>query len=512
MESVMLSKTLYIKGLKCEKLLWLNKHNKAVLTPPDASSEARFDQGNEVGSLARKLFPDGKEVPFGLSFSQKIALTHEWLDKGVGTIFEATFEYGGVLVMVDILHKKKSDNTYEIYEVKSSSWNKSKKLKDFDQYFSDVAIQYWVLRGLGLNITKASLTLLNGDYVREKELEIGKLFIHKGITHEVLALQSDTLDTLNKFKAMLTDKNEPNIEIGVHCKKPYDCSALDYCWRQQRGIPAEYSVFNVFPMNKNAKSLQLYKEGIVAVEDIPDDMKLTANQQSKVDRWKAYKTVVDKEAIKSFVGSISYPIYHFDFETMGPSIPDFKGINPYGKYPFQYSLYIEQEDGSLEHKEYLATPGKDPRDEIAKRMVEDIPKNSCVLAYNISFEKSITRTLAESCPQYADHLMNIHENFIDLATPFQKGYYWNPEMQGHYGLKYVLPVIVPEMKDAYPNLDGVHNGGDAMRLYAELGKATDPNEIIKIKTALLEYCKLDTYAMVMILRSLRKLVDTPTNS
>ena len=507
MESVMLSKTSYIKGLKCEKLLWLNKNNKIVLTPPDASALALFLQGNKVGSLARKLFPDGKEVPFdGLSFSQKIALTHEWLDKGVDTIFEATFEYEGVLVMVDIL-RKSSDNTYEIYEVKSSSWNKSKKLKDFYQYFSDVAIQYWVLRGLGLNISKASLTLLNGDYVREKELEIEKLFIHKGITHEVLALQADIPATLSKFKAMLTDQNEPNIEIGVQCKK--NCSALDYCWKQQRNIP-EYSVFNIFQM---PKSVQLYKEGIVAVEDIPDDMALlTERQKSKVERWKSHKTVVDKEAIKNFVRSISYPIYHFDFETMGPAIPEFKGVKPYGKYPFQYSLHIEQEDGSLEHKEYLATPGKDPREEIAKRMVEDMPRDACVMAYNISFEKSIIRTLADNCPVYADHLMNIHDNFIDLATPFQKGYYWKPEMQGHYGLKYVLPAIVPEMKDAYPNLDGVHNGGDAMRMYAELGEATDPHEIIKIKTALLEYCKLDTYVMVKILRSLRKLVDTPANS
>ncbi len=511
MESVMLSKTSYIKGLKCEKLLWLNKNNKIVLTPPDASALALFLQGNKVGSLARKLFPDGKEVPFdGLSFSQKIALTHEWLDKGVDTIFEATFNYGGVLVMVDILHKN-ADNVYEIYEVKSSSWNKRKKLKDFDQYFSDVAIQYWVLRGLGLNISKASLTLLNGDYVSEKELEIEKLFIHKGITHEVLALQADILDTVNKFKAMLTDKNEPNIEIGVHCNKPYKCDAINHCWKQQRSIP-EYSVFNVFPMGRGSKAIQLYQDGVIAVENIPDDMNLTAYQQSKVDRWKAYKTVVDKEAIKNFVRSISYPIYHFDFETMGPAIPEFKGVKPYGKYPFQYSLHIEQEDGSLEHKEYLATPGKDPREEIAKRMVEDMPRDACVMAYNISFEKSIIRTLADNCPVYADHLMNIHDNFIDLALPFQKGYYWKPEMQGHYGLKYVLPAIVPEMKDAYPNLDGVHNGGDAMRMFTELGRATNPNEIVKIKTALLEYCKLDTYAMVMILRSLRELVGTTKDS
>jgi hypothetical protein len=79
-------------------------------------------------------------------------------------------------------------------------------------------------------------------------------------------------------------------------------------------------------------------------------------------------------------------------------------------------------------------------------------------------------------------------------------------MKGHYGLKYVLPAIVPEMKDAYHDLDGVHNGGDAMRMFVKLGKATDIAEIARIKTALLEYCKLDTYAMVKILKKLKQLV------
>jgi hypothetical protein len=102
--------------------------------------------------------------------------------------------------------------------------------------------------------------------------------------------------------------------------------------------------------------------------------------------------------------------------------------------------------------------------------------------------------------------MNIHDNFIDLATPFQKGDYWMPEMKGRYSLKVVLPTIVPEMKDAYNDLDGVHNGDDAMRMFVKLGESTDLDEIVKTKTALLEYCKLDTYAMVKILEKLRQLV------
>ena len=501
----MLSKTLYVKGKNCEKLLWLNKHNKAVLTPPNADTKARLDQGNAVGGLACSLFPGGREIPFdGKTFNQKIALTREWLRMDIETIFEATFEFDGVLVMVDCLDRSSGGGWFIVHEVKSSTHVK-------DSYVQDAALQFYVLRNLGYFVYKIYITILNADYIRGDDLDVEQMFTHVDVTDDVIALQDDIPYYLDRFREILENTNEPDVDIGAHCKKPYPCDAIDYCWKQQRSIP-EYSVFNVFPMGRGSKAIQLYQDGVIAVENIPDDMNLTANQQSKVDRWKAYKTVVDKEAIKNFVRSISYPIYHFDFETMGPAIPEFKGVKPYGKYPFQYSLHIEQEDGSLEHKEYLATPGKDPREEIAKRMVEDMPRDACVMAYNISFEKSIIRTLADNCPVYADHLMNIHDNFIDLALPFQKGYYWKPEMQGHYGLKYVLPAIVPEMKDAYPNLDGVHNGGDAMRMFTELGRATNPNEIVKIKTALLEYCKLDTYAMVMILRSLRELVGTTKDS
>ena len=499
---ISLSKSLYTKGLQCQKALWLKKYNKAVLTPPDDATMARFKEGNTVGDLACDLFPGGREIPFkGTTFSQKITLTQEWLNEGLNDIYEATFEYDGVLVMVDVLHKK-PDGSFEIYEVKSSTEAK-------DIFRHDASIQYYVLNGLGYDVSDVYITILNTDYIRGDELDVDvqQLFTHVKVTDDVLALQGDIPATLGKFRETLTDRvSEPNIDIGRHCKKPYPCDALDYCWKQQRNIP-EYSVFNIFQMNKNPKSVQLYKDGIVAVEDIPDTMKLTDIQQYKVDAWKAQRPVVNKDAIKSFIDSISYPIYHFDFETLGPAIPKFEGMKPYGKFPFQYSLHIEQEDGALEHKEYLATPGQDSREAIAKRMVEDIPKDACVMAFNISFEKSIIRTLADNYPVYADHLMNIHDNFIDLATPFQDGDYWMPEMRGYYGLKYALPAIVPEMQKAYGDLDGVQNGEDAMRMFIKLGEATDIDEIAKTKTALLEYCKLDTYAMVKILEKLKHIIS-----
>ena len=500
-----LSKSLYTKGLQCEKALWIEKYNPELLTPPDAKTQARFETGKVVGDLACKLFPGGKEIPFkGTNFSEKIDLTQEWLSDGVKNIYEATFLFDDVLAMIDIFHQK-DDGNFEIYEVKSSTWNSNKSIKKIEKYIPDAAIQYYVLKGLGYNISDIYITLLNTDYVRGDELDIEQLFSHVNVTEEVLRLQHDIPSILVDFREKLKDTvNEPNIDIGWHCKNPYDCDAQEYCWKVQRGIP-KYSVFDIFQLNKNAKSMKLYKEGITAVEDIPEDFKLTDIQQFHVDVWKYNKNIINKEAIKQFTDTLSYPIYHFDFETLNPAIPKFSGMSSYQTYPFQYSLHIEHEDGRLEHKEFLAEPEQDPREIIAKRMTEDIPKNSCMMAFNISFEKGIIRKLSELFPKYAKHLMSLHENFIDLQTPFKNRNYCKPEMRGGSGLKVVLPAVVPEMKNAYDDLDMVHEGSDAMSIFVKLGELTKLDEIDRHKKALLEYCKLDTYAMVKILEKLKQI-------
>ena len=500
-----LSKSLYTKGLQCEKALWLKKYNPKVLTPPDVKTQAKFDTGNVVGALACKLFPGGKEIPFiGTDFSEKIALTQEWLSDGIKNIYEATFQFDSVLAMIDIFHQK-DDGNFEIYEVKSSTWHSNKSIKELEKYISDAAIQYYVLRGLGYNISDIYITLLNTDYVMGDELDIEQLFSHVNVTEEILRLQHDIPSILGDIREKLKDTvNEPNIDIGWHCKNPYDCDAYEYCWKTQKQIP-DYSVFDIFQLNKNAKSMQLYREGITKVEDIPEDFKLTKNQQLFVDSWKFNKSTINKEAIKEFVNSLSYPIYHFDFETINPAIPQYSGMSPYEKYPFQYSLHIEYEDGTLEHKEYLAEPGQDPREEISRRMTEDIPQGSCMMAYNISFEMGVIKKLSKLFPKYSNHLMSIHDNFIDLHTPFKNRDYFTPEMKGKSKLKTVLPIIVPEMKNAYFELDLVHEGGEAMNIYQKLLLEKDLEAIRRYKSALIEYCKLDTYAMVKILEKLKSI-------
>ena len=506
----LLTKSLYLNGLQCKKSLWLNKYNSEELKEPDDATKAIFKTGEKVGYKACELFPGGERISYDdtTSRSERIALTKQWIVDGVSTIYEATFEFDGVLVMVDILNRD-SDGNFEIYEVKSSSWNSKKRLKDIDAYIKDVSIQYYVLNGCGLNISKAAVTLLNGDYIRGDKPNIKELFIHQIVTEEVLSLQDRIPDTLDSFRAVLNEQEiEPDIDIGWHCKHPNECNGFDYCWKRQREIP-EYSVFNIFPLTKKSKALELYHQGIVNVEDIPESIQLSEKQQFAVDASKNAqdnRIEVNKNAIQSFLNSLTYPLYHFDFETYQQAMPEFNGIRPFQQIPFQYSLHIEHKDKPLEHKEFLGNQGSDPREPLVKQLVSDIPLGATVLAFNASFEQSVLKGLAEQFPKYKDHLQNISSNIVDLAMPFQKKYYYQPEMKGKFSIKIVLPLLVPEMEKAYDNLDLIHNGGEAMQAFAVLAEKSNQDEIDRIRESLKRYCELDTLAMVKILDKLKRLV------
>jgi len=487
-----LSKSLYTRGLQCVKSLWLKKYNKDVLTPPDSSAKAVFETGDKVGGMACELFPNGKEVPFeGTSFEEKIALTEQWMDEGLKNIYEATFQYDDILVMVDILHVNE-DGSLDVYEVKSST-----KVKPV--YLDDASIQYYVLNGLEYSVKSTNIVHINNKYVRDEELDIDKLFTIVNVSDMILKLQDNIPSYLKNFKTFLGDKeNEPTIDIGVHCSNPYDCDAIEYCWKH---IP-EYSIFDIAGLRAN-KKIELYHRDIINFNDIEDISVFSELQQVQIVSELTQKEIINRDAIKEFVDGLSYPLYHLDFETFQQAIPEWKGISPFMQIPFQYSLHIEHKDAPLEHYEFLAAEGIDPRYELVKRLVEDIPTNVTVLAYNMGFEKGVIRKLAAMFDEFAPKLLLIHDNIQDLMTPFQKKDYYVPSMRGSYSIKYVLPSLVPDMVKAYKELDGVQNGGEAMQIYAKLAHMEDKEEVAKLREALLRYCELDTLAMVKVLDKLK---------
>lgn len=242
-----LSKSLYTIGIQCPKALWLKKYKPEVLTPTDEFSQAKFDTGHTVGELACSLFPNGIKIDFNSNLEQMVKKTKELIDSGISTIYEAAFYFENILVIVDILEI--TSEGFFIYEVKSST-----SIKDI--YLHDISIQYYTLEKLGMSVKGASLVYLNSNYVRDNELNLKELFVIEDVTKTVKSFQEVIPTNLQCFNSYLEDKNnEPNIDIGKQCKNPYECLAINYCWKIQRNI-SDYSIFDIFNLGSK-KQIEL---------------------------------------------------------------------------------------------------------------------------------------------------------------------------------------------------------------------------------------------------------------
>ena len=487
-----LSKSLYIRGLQCEKSLWLKKKMPEVLQAPDDGAQAVFDTGTSVGELACELFSGGERIEYTGDFGSQMAKTKELMEHGTKVVYETTFCFDGILVMVDILCV--GDDGLVINEVKSSTSVK-------EVYIDDAAIQYYVISSLGYKVSAVNIIHIDNSYVRGEKLELEKFFHAEDVTEQVKQKQADIPQNLSKFDEILSKDTEPEVDIGPQCSDPYTCDAWGYCWREQRGMP-EYSIFDISGL-RNKKKFELYKSGVVKFEDIKELDKFNVSQQIQIRSELSGEQIIDKEAIKEFLETLSYPLYHLDFETFQQAVPEFVGLSPYEQIPFQFSIHKDDGKGNLEHFEFLAEVGADPRYELALNLIKFIPQDACVLAYNMSFEKRVIRRLAANYLLISNELMAIHDNIKDLMAPFASKSYYHPKMRGSYSIKYVLPALVPEFESAYKDLNLIHHGGEAMQAYEAMAYMPAKERNV-YKKALLAYCKLDTLAMVKVLEKLRK--------
>lgn len=485
-----LSKSKYCKGLQCKKMLWLEKNKPEEMT--ELSNESVLKQGDAIHEVARYLFGEHINIEYTENLSQMISDTYSTIESYQDvTITEASFNYNKNFCSVDILKKK--GEKYEIYEVKSST-----ELKDI--YINDAAYQYYVLTSLGLNVTKCSVVVINNKYIRQGDIELDKLFVKQDITSDVINLQDTVKENIQNINEYIEQELEPKDDIDMKCFNPYDCPFFKYCTKH---LPNK-NVFNIASMH-TSKKIGLYKEGKFSYNDLLNsDINPKQYQQVEYELYNK-EDYIDKTKIKEFLNTLSYPLYFLDFETYQTPIPLYDGMTPYEKIPFQYSLhYIEKEEGELKHTEFLAEAGTDPRRALAEKLTRDIPKDTCILAYNMSFEKSVINKLAQTYPDLNEHLMNIYNNIKDLMIPFRNRDYYNKNMQGSYSIKYVLPALFPNDENLnYNNLELIHNGSEAMDSFKSL-LTMEPKQQKLIRERLLKYCELDTYAMVKIYEKLKE--------
>ncbi len=498
MGSHLLSKSSFIKGLQCDKHLYLYKYHYDEMDEFSEMQKAIFQRGTDLGVFAQKLFPGGTAATEGSppDYKKGLKKTGELILQGGKIIYEAAFMFNEVLSIADIIVKEKNSlsrhreakTEWNIYEVKSST-------SISETYLNDAALQYYVISNSGVEINGFSIIYINNQYIRKGKLDINELFTIESVIDSILPLQNFIEENIESLKKVIRKREMPGIDIGEHCHNPYTCSFFNYC---RKHIP-EDSIFDFSGMHLK-KKYELYRDGIIKLDDVPDNYSLNKNNGIQLDVYKSGKAKIDKEAIKSFLDDFNYPLYFMDFETFQPAVPLYDNSKPYQQIPFQYSIHLkDKKDGELKHFEFLAEPGEDPRIKFIEGLLNDTNGEGDIVVYNKSFEITRLKEIARDFPEYSEEIEKIILRIKDLMIPFQRKYYYAPEMNGSYSIKAVLPSLVPEL--SYDKLK-IKEGGLASITFEGLQAETDMMIIAETREQLLEYCKMDTLAMVKILEKL----------
>ncbi len=489
----LLTKSKYLYGLQCPRLLWTVFNAPENIPGPDASTRHIFDQGQLVGNLAKKMFPGGIEIPTD-DFSGNISGTRKALAEG-RPLFEPGFLAGNLFARPDILLPA-GEKGWDIIEVKSST-----QVKDI--HLHDVSFQKHCIERSGTRVRKCYLMHINSGYVRKGDIDPEGLFVKEDITAEVDSAILGIQDRIDAMFEIISSKICPDTDIGCQCSDPYGCALHDDCWAS---VP-EGSVFELYKGGK--RSQELFEKGILSIKDIPAGTPLTPKQQVQVECEKTGKPHVEKEKIKVFLDKLEYPLNYLDFETICRlPVPLYEGMRPYQNIPFQFSLHVQSKDG-LRHHSFLATGKADPREGFLSALKGALGNNGSIVVYNQQFETGRLKELADSFPGYREWINSLYPRFIDLLVLFRNFWYYSPRQHGSASLKSVLPALTGK---GYDEME-IDNGEMAFLEYLRItfgdmaGRLPDRDEIKKVRDDLEKYCCLDTEAMVWIVDEMRKIIS-----
>ncbi|WP_406684301.1 DUF2779 domain-containing protein [Seonamhaeicola sp. MEBiC1930] len=486
-----LTKTDFIQYLNCPESLWLLKNR------PDDYPNGEFslflqkliNEGYEVEEQAQKLFPDAHKLPeFGSPQDTLRAFEEEST-----TFFQPAFvTKNGVFARVDVLQHL-SNNTWHIYEVKSSTSVKTDKKHN---HLKDACFQKYVLEQNGLNVSKVSIIHLNKNYVRQGDIIPEKLFSITDVTEQIRELYSDVSIEIEKAIQFINHK-EINTS-SCSCSLNTRANHCDSFALFNSDVP-ELSIYEIGNVRAN-KIKELRDKGIVQIAEIPDNFKLNERQKLQLNSIKQGKPIIANERISKVLDSLVFPLHFIDYETYASAVPKLNGIGPHQHIPFQVSIHTMQEDGSISHFEYLADSL-----ELPHKMVEFMFQSSgnvgTFVSWHKSFEMARNKDMYNWVSKYKHYLEYMNANMFDLEDIFKLDYV-DYRFNGSTSIKKVLPVLLPEL--SYDELD-VQNGTMALDLWGRMVLDSDFKEDKqKVREKLLEYCKLDTWAMVELFKLLVK--------
>ncbi len=497
-----LSKSKLLAYRQCPRRLWLEIHRPS-LREESAGTQANFDAGHQVGEIARRLYdPTGKGSlidPWAEGFEAAFARTTALL-AGSKPIFEAGFSAGGALAFADVMLPVRRANrrAWRMVEVKSST-----SVKDY--HLDDTAVQAFVAQSAGVVLAGVSLAHIDNTWVYPGREDYQGLLVEEDLTVSSNERHAEVVDWIAGAGAVAALPAEPVQLTGGHCKDPFPCGFIGYCSSTEP--QADYPVSWLPRIQTRVLKDFIREGGVTDLRGVPDELLNDAQRRVK-HHTVSGETYFDAAGAANDLAAHPRPAYFLDFETIQFAVPFWKGTRPFQQIPFQFSIHRLSRTGKLTHDAFLDISGADPSKAFAEALVVQCGARGPVFVYNAGFEGARIRELSERFPRLRTALLAINERLVDLLPIATKRYY-HPDQQGSWSIKKVLPAIAPDL--SYGALDGVQDGGMAMLVFREaIAVTTTVQRRAQIADQLLDYCKLDTFAMVRLWAFFTGRTDMPS--
>ena len=222
-----ITKTDFMRGMQCRKMLWLDKHKPSLrVIPPE--TQARLDAGNDFGDRAMGMFGPfeemtvylpGKQIPDKKAMLEK---TRDALARGVEVICEAAFSNYNNYCAVDIL--RKTEKGYDFYEVKNAP-------EVHEQFIRDAGFQYYIITRSGVKIDRIFIVTHGPDEENP--------FVPVDITSQAKGYYGWINENIWDLNRMQKEPNEVQAEPGEQCSHPYECWYYGYCHAVQMTVDGE---------------------------------------------------------------------------------------------------------------------------------------------------------------------------------------------------------------------------------------------------------------------------------
>ena len=412
-------------------------------------------------------------------------------------LFKGRFEYNDLRVRVPLAHKI-DDKLYDLYFISCSIYVSE------DESLNMSFCKY-VLNNLGVEIRDVYLLYLNKEYVRQDKLDDEQLWLltdsfkkdkrSKKISEYLKKLDLDHDDILEQMKNYSDDQP---LEINRCCSGKKRCTYFPDCFPEKL-VKEDNSILTLVSSKNKEK---MYDEGILYLKDA-DIEQIEGNrvQYAQIMADKLGGLYLDKLALNKWLDSLIFPLSFIDFEWDLFPIPPYEKMKPLDVLLFQYSLHV-YDGNELKHYEYIGV--KDDRLQLLESMLENIPKEGSILAYNATgAEKIRIKELAQYFPQYKDQLDSILNRIVDMAIPFISGVVYDVRMRGNFTLKTLENMI--DKEHSYKDLE-VGNGPQAVEIH-RLMEDTEGELKQCYYDQLYEYCGLDSYSLYELYLWLNKIKD-----